>query len=89
MWSGPFANLASIFAQRFIATVMQTIFNGTITNDKICLSRMAQLQLSWWRLPLRARVPVTPHEVYPPETNEPARSHQEDTNEETVVENPT
>jgi hypothetical protein len=26
-------------------------FNGTITNDKFCLSRIAKLQLSWRRGP--------------------------------------
>jgi len=30
-------------------------FNGIITNDKFCLSRMAELQLNWWRRPLRLR----------------------------------
>ena len=29
--------------------------NGIITNDKFCMSRMAELQLSWWRRPLRLR----------------------------------
>lgn len=29
--------------------------NGTITNDKFCLSRWGEMQLSWWRRPLRLR----------------------------------
>jgi len=30
-------------------------FNGLITNDKFCLSRQGELQLTWWRRPLRLR----------------------------------
>src|SRR6266568_7170094 len=30
-------------------------FNGMITNDKCCCTRWGQLQLSWWRRPLRLR----------------------------------
>ena len=30
-------------------------FNGMITNDKFCCTRWRQLQLSWWRRPLRLR----------------------------------
>ena len=30
-------------------------FNGMITNDKFCCTRWCQLQLSWWRRPLRLR----------------------------------
>ena len=30
-------------------------FNGMITNDKFCCTRWSQLQLSWWRRPLRLR----------------------------------
>ena len=29
--------------------------NGMITNDKFCCTRWSQLQLSWWRRPLRLR----------------------------------
>jgi hypothetical protein len=29
--------------------------NGIITNDKFCLSRQGELQLTWWRRPLRLR----------------------------------
>jgi hypothetical protein len=31
------------------------ILNGMITNDKFCLTRWGELQLSWWRRPLRLR----------------------------------
>jgi hypothetical protein len=30
-------------------------FNGIITNDKFCLSRQGELQLTWWRRPLGLR----------------------------------
>ena len=30
-------------------------FNGIITNDKFCLTRWAELELSWWRRSLRLR----------------------------------
>lgn len=33
---------------------MKTL-NGLITNDKFCLSRQGELQLTWWRRPLRLR----------------------------------
>src|SRR5437016_1469903 len=43
------------------------ILNGTITNDKFCMSRTGRLQLSWWRLPLRAREAVSKEVKYPSE----------------------
>jgi hypothetical protein len=30
-------------------------FDGMITNDKFCLTRNGELELSWWRRPLRLR----------------------------------
>ena len=63
-------------------------FNGTITNDKFCLSRMGRLQLSWWRLPLRARVAVAKDTTYPADANEMERCTQEGTYEETSVDRP-
>ena len=30
-------------------------FNGLITNDKFCLTRRGELELTWWRRPLRLR----------------------------------
>src|SRR5262245_1195349 len=35
--------------------VREKRFNGMITNDKFCCTRWGQLQLSWWRRPLRLR----------------------------------
>jgi hypothetical protein len=35
--------------------VAEHLFNGLITNDKFCLTRWGELQLSWWRRPLRLR----------------------------------
>jgi hypothetical protein len=31
------------------------LLNGMITNDKFCCTRWGELQLSWWRRPLRLR----------------------------------
>src|SRR5437764_13161489 len=64
-------------------------FNGTITNDKFCLSRTGRLRLSWWRLPLRAREKVTQVVEYPSEGNNLERCLQEDTHEETAMEHST
>jgi hypothetical protein len=46
--------LVVITAQEVFA-VFEEDLNGIITNDKFCMSRMAELQLSWWRRPLRLR----------------------------------
>src|SRR5262245_45560918 len=35
--------------------VAEEKLNGMITNDKFCCTRWGQLQLSWWRRPLRLR----------------------------------
>ena len=67
---------------------LESQFNGTITNDKFCLSRMGRLQLTWWRLPLRARLPVTNQTGYPTDVNEMECCHQEGTHEETSLEHP-
>jgi len=68
--------------------ILEGRFNGTITNDKFCLSRMGRLQLTWWRLPLRARLPVTNQTGYPTDVNEMECCHQEGTHEETEVQHP-
>ena len=44
-----------VVVQPHIFGVFKIFLNGTITNDKFCMSRTAQLQLSWWRLPRSAR----------------------------------
>lgn len=35
--------------------VTEIELNGIITNDKFCLSRYSELQLTWWRRPMRLR----------------------------------
>jgi hypothetical protein len=71
------SHLTMIFAQGDIPSPMQAIFNGTITNDKICLSRLRQIQ----RVPAR---PIRKAEVTDPsERNELERFPQEDTHETT------
>src|SRR6266496_1498646 len=62
------------------------LLNGTITNDKFCMSRTGHLRLSWWRLPLRAREKVTQAVEYPSEGNNVERCLQEETHEETAME---
>src|SRR5262245_25468361 len=34
---------------------LRDVLNGMITNDKFCCTRWSELQLSWWRRPLRLR----------------------------------
>ena len=45
--------LLQIEATAFL--VREERLNGMITNDKFCCTRWGQLQLSWWRRPLRLR----------------------------------
>ena len=61
-------------------------FNGTITNDKFCMSRTGRLQLSWWRLPLRARETVTNGVESPSEVNTSDRAPEKEMYEETAME---
>jgi hypothetical protein len=77
-----------VMIQAHIFGVFKVFFNGTITNDKFCMSRIGRLHLSWWRLPRRARLPVPQQTVYPSETNELERCSQEDTHEKTEVHHP-
>ena len=73
------ADLTGIFAQRHVAPPMQPVFNGTITNDKFCMSRVKQMQ---WK-PARAK---RRDEIkYPSEGNETERFPQEDTHETTAM----
>ncbi len=69
-----------IFSHRDIFDVMQAIFNGTITNDKFCMSRIGQL------LPLSARKLVTQEVNFPSEVSEVKCSPQEEIHETTAVE---
>src|ERR1700730_14210211 len=70
-------------APRFHPTMK--ILNGTITNDKFCMSRRGRLQLSWWRLSLRARNAASKEVTYPSEGNNTECCSQEDTHETTTV----
>jgi hypothetical protein len=64
-------------------------FNGTITNDKFCMSRAGHLRLTWWHLSLRARQKGTQAVEYPSEKNTMECDLQEDTHEETAMDHPT
>jgi len=44
-----------IFLVILVVSIHMMDFNGMITNDKCCCTRWSQLQLSWWRRPLRLR----------------------------------
>ena len=39
--------------------------NGTITNDKFCMSRTTRLHRTWWRRPLKSRVALEGESAYP------------------------
>src|SRR5213082_1127476 len=58
---------------------MQAIFNGTITHDKFCLSRVRQVQWKPARAARRDEIP------YPSEGNETDVFPQEDRHETTVL----
>ncbi len=74
-----------VVVQTQIFGVFKLFLNGTITNDKFCMSRAGRLRLSWWRLPLRAREAVIQAVEYPSEGTNTERCPQEDTHEETAV----
>ena len=69
-----------IFFEGGIASPMKAIFNGTITNDKFCLSRLRQVQ---WKSACAARKDEV---LYPSEGNKTDRFPQEDRHETTVLE---
>jgi hypothetical protein len=57
--------------------------NGTITNDKFCMTRTGWLHLTWWRRPLRSRPAGADVSGYPSdETSRRGGTH------ETSVDNP-
>jgi hypothetical protein len=59
------------------------LLDGTITNDKFCMTRLGRLRLTWWRRPLQSRPTSTAVSGYPPdETSRRGGSH------ETSVEHP-
>ena len=44
-----------VFQAPVLFGITEVQLNGMITNDKFCCTRWSQLQLSWWRRPLRLR----------------------------------
>jgi hypothetical protein len=50
-----FLRMADTVIKAEIAKHNSRELNGIITNDKFCCTRWSQLQLSWWRRPLRLR----------------------------------
>ena len=44
-----------VFQAPVLFRISKVKLNGMITNDKFCCTRWSQLQLSWWRRPLRLR----------------------------------
>jgi hypothetical protein len=74
------AKARTVFPKGDIPHVVRAIVNGTITNDKFCMSRMRQFQF------LPARKVVTQEVHYPSESNAGERSFQEETDETTAVE---
>jgi hypothetical protein len=83
-----FGLLGGVMVKSHVFGVFKIFFNGTITNDKFCLSRTSHLHLSWWRLPRCSRLPATQQTVYPDETHEWECASQEDRYEDTSVEHP-
>src|SRR5690348_6943343 len=74
------AHATLIFSESNVEDPMQAIFNGIITNDKFCMSRMKPFQLSHAHK-------LETHEVqYPSETSRGERLSEEETHEKTAVE---
>src|SRR5438552_4879735 len=59
--------------------------NGTITNDKFCLSRHVGLHLSHWRLAQRSQQAVTARLSYPCDRDESRLRHRGGSHEETSM----
>ena len=71
---------AFVLTQGHIFDVMEAVFNGTITNDKFCMSRMKPFQISHARK-------LEAHEVhYPSKTSRGESLSEEESNEKTAVE---
>ena len=47
--------IQEVFQAPVLFSIAEEKLNGMITNDKFCCTRWRQLQLSWWRRPLRLR----------------------------------
>src|SRR5260221_4822693 len=57
--------------------IPESSFNGTITNDKFCMSRAQQLNLTWSRCPLRLRhLCSDPQTSSSDETTHPGGNHE-------------
>src|SRR5436190_23890789 len=62
--------------------------NGTITNDKFCLSRHVRLHLSHWRLAQRSQQAMTARLSYPCDRDESRLRHRGGSHEETSMDMP-
>src|SRR5438034_7844906 len=62
--------------------------NGTITNDKFCLSRHVRLHLSHWRLAQRSQQAMTARLSYPCDRDESRLRHRGGSNEATSMDMP-
>jgi len=49
------AQVSAFQVKAIVFEIAEHFFNGLITNDKFCLTRRCQLELTWWRRPLRLR----------------------------------
>ncbi len=78
------AHLGTVEAKAFGG--FKILLNGLITNDKFCMSRTAQLQLSWWRLPRNARQTISVGVESPVTGNTEEYLPQQETHEETTME---
>ncbi len=78
------AHLGTVEAKVFGG--FKILLNGLITNDKFCMSRTAQLQLSWWRLPRNARQTISVGVESPVTGNTEEYLPQQETHEETTME---
>ncbi len=75
-----------IVVQSAVLSVFEIFFNGLITNDKFCMSRTARLQLSWWRLPRKARQTSSDEGESSVKGNMQHYLPQQETHEETTME---
>jgi hypothetical protein len=83
MRSGSLANLTCVLTEDHISAIMQTVFNGTITNDKFCLSRVKPL-------PKMSARRDFPQEIQcPSETTEQMYCPKAESHEKTTVEHST